>query len=256
MILRLLLSLTFLQRTQASYMGRDGADPVDMCRQSQEACQSELQHSCRRWASTAESPYETPEGRHCLALIFHLRDPQRRESARTFLEETRFATRFQEEFDRSDPPRREIGEYCRREAEGCAALTVQICGKYARSQLTGSIEKRERCFVWIESLQGEFRERTAAEVASKGGIPTALQSIQKDITDLTTMVETIRTATAEERDAVQEIRAQVKDEELHAERNASAAVELSASANQVASTATELARVAEELSATVRHFSI
>jgi methyl-accepting chemotaxis protein len=61
---------------------------------------------------------------------------------------------------------------------------------------------------------------------------------------------------SEESRAIEQIRHQMKEEDLQAERNASAATELSASAEQVASTAQELAEISRRLAETVSRFTV
>jgi methyl-accepting chemotaxis protein len=83
-----------------------------------------------------------------------------------------------------------------------------------------------------------------------------LQVILSGILELTGTVLSIRISTEEEGAAIEAIRTQVRGGESEAERNASAAIELSASAQQVASTSHELARVSEGLAATVSRFTV
>jgi methyl-accepting chemotaxis protein len=83
-----------------------------------------------------------------------------------------------------------------------------------------------------------------------------LQIILSGILELTGTVLSIRISTEEEGTAIEQIRRQVLEGESQAERNASAAIELSASAEQVAQTSHELARVAEGLAATVGRFTV
>jgi methyl-accepting chemotaxis protein len=83
-----------------------------------------------------------------------------------------------------------------------------------------------------------------------------LQVILSGILELTGTVLSIRISTEEEGTAIEQIRTQVQTGGIQAERNASAATELSASAEQVALTANELARISEGLSGTVARFTV
>jgi methyl-accepting chemotaxis protein len=83
-----------------------------------------------------------------------------------------------------------------------------------------------------------------------------LQVILSGILELTGTVLSLRISTEEEGAAIEAIRAQVLGGESQAERNASAAIELSASAEQVSSTSNELARIAEGLASTVGRFTV
>jgi methyl-accepting chemotaxis protein len=83
-----------------------------------------------------------------------------------------------------------------------------------------------------------------------------LQVILAGILELTGTVLSIRISTEEEGAAIEAIRMQVRGGESQAERNASAAIELSASAEQVSSTANELARISEGLAGTVGRFTV
>ncbi len=83
-----------------------------------------------------------------------------------------------------------------------------------------------------------------------------LQVILSGILELTGTVLSIRISTEEEGTAIEQIRAQVLEGESQAERNASAAIELSASAEQVEKTAHELSKVADGLAETVSRFTV
>jgi len=83
-----------------------------------------------------------------------------------------------------------------------------------------------------------------------------LQVILAGILELTGTVLSIRISTEEEGTAIEAIRTQVRGGQNQAERNASAAIELSASAEQVASTSNELARISDGLAGTVGRFTV
>jgi methyl-accepting chemotaxis protein len=83
-----------------------------------------------------------------------------------------------------------------------------------------------------------------------------LQVILAGILELTGTVLSIRISTEEEGTAIEAIRTQVRGGQNQAERNASAAIELSASAELVASTSNELARISDGLAGTVGRFTV